>query len=145
MLTVYTRTTYAQATLFLVDALTISPRMSYTITAKVSQTKQNAFFRIVERTAWNYANGGTWGEADGTQVLTKGGSGASGSLRFVSDTGKTLSLHLASTTTSVGVILLPTWLMRRLALSSPRSITRHRPPRSYEPEGEATDELQCKE
>jgi Fungal fruit body lectin len=62
--------------------------MSYTITAKVSQTKQNAFFRVVERTAWNYANGGTWGEADGTQVLTMGGSGTSGSLRFASDTGE---------------------------------------------------------
>ncbi|KAH9984850.1 lectin [Russula vinacea] len=48
--------------------------MSYTITAKVSQTKQNAFFRVVERTAWNYANGGTWGEADGTQnfIITFG-------------------------------------------------------------------------
>jgi hypothetical protein len=38
--------------------------------------------------AWNYANGGTWGEAGGTQVLTMGGSGTSGSLRFVFDTGE---------------------------------------------------------
>lgn len=71
--------------------------MSYTITAQVYQTNPNAFFRIVEKTVWNYANGGTWGEMNGTQVLTMGGSGTSGSLRFVSDTGEnfiiTLGVH----------------------------------------------------
>jgi Fungal fruit body lectin len=71
--------------------------MSYTITAKVYQTDRNAFFRIVEKTVWKYANGGTWGQVDGTHVLTMGGSGTSGSLRFVSDTGEnfivTLGVH----------------------------------------------------
>jgi Fungal fruit body lectin len=71
--------------------------MSYTITAKVYQTDRNAFFRVVEETVWKYANGGTWGQVDGTHVLTMGGSGTSGSLRFVSDTGEnfivTLGVH----------------------------------------------------
>ncbi|KAF8477637.1 fungal fruit body lectin [Russula ochroleuca] len=71
--------------------------MSYKITAKVYQTDRNAFFRVVEETVWKYANGGTWGEVDGTHVLSMGGSGTSGSLRFVSDTGEnfivTLGVH----------------------------------------------------
>ena len=71
--------------------------MSYTITAQVYQTNPNAFFHIVEQTVWNYANGGTWSETDGQHVLTMGGSGTSGSLRFVSDTGEnfivTLGVH----------------------------------------------------
>jgi hypothetical protein len=71
--------------------------MSYTIIAKVYQTNQNAFFHVVEKTVWKYANGGTWGEVDGCHLLTMGGSGTSGSLRFVSDTGEnfivTLGVH----------------------------------------------------
>ena len=71
--------------------------MSYTITAEVYQTNQNAFFRVVEETVWKYANGGTWGETNGAYVLTMGGSGTCGSLRFVSDTGEnfiiTLGVH----------------------------------------------------
>jgi len=71
--------------------------MSYTITAKVYQTNQNAFFHVVEKTVWKYANGGTWSEVDGCHVLKMGGSGTSGSLRFVSDTGEnfivTLGVH----------------------------------------------------
>ncbi|KAJ3475349.1 hypothetical protein NLI96_g11896 [Meripilus lineatus] len=71
--------------------------MSYTITIQVYQTNPNAFFRIVEKTVWQYANGGTWSESNGTHVLTMGGSGTCGSLRFVSDTGEnfiaTLGVH----------------------------------------------------
>ena len=71
--------------------------MSYTITAQVYQTNRNAFFHVVEKTVWHYANGGTWGEVDGAHVLTMGGSGTSGSLRFASDTGEkfiiTLGVH----------------------------------------------------
>jgi len=62
--------------------------MSYTITVRVYQTNPNAFFHVTEKTVWHYANGGTWSEKDGTHVLTQGGSGTSGSLRFVSDTGE---------------------------------------------------------
>ena len=71
--------------------------MSYTIVCQVYQTNPNAFFRIVEKTVWQYANGGTWSEVNGTQVLTMGGSGTCGSLRFVADTGEnfivTLGVH----------------------------------------------------
>lgn len=59
--------------------------MSYKITVRVYQTNPNAFFHIVEKTVWNYANGGTWTEVDGQHVLTMGGSGTSGTLRFKSD------------------------------------------------------------
>lgn len=71
--------------------------MNYTITAQVYQTNRNAFFHVVEKTVWNYANGGTWGEVNGAHVLTMGGSGTCGSLRFASDTGEnfiiTLGVH----------------------------------------------------
>ena len=71
--------------------------MSYTITAEVYQTNQNAFFHVVEKTVWHYANGGTWGKTNGAYVLAMGGSGTCGSLRFMSDTGEnfiiTLGVH----------------------------------------------------
>ena len=71
--------------------------MSYTITAKVYQSNQNAFFNNVERTVWKFANGGTWSQVDETYVLKMGGSGTCGSLRFVADTGEnfivTLGVH----------------------------------------------------
>ena len=62
--------------------------MSYTITVEVYQTNHKAFFHLVEETVWNYANGGTWGCVNGAHVLTMGGSGTCGSLRFVSDTNE---------------------------------------------------------
>lgn len=62
--------------------------MSYKITVRVYQTNLNAFFHIVEKTVWNFANGGAWSEIDGELVLNMGGSGTSGTLRFVSDTGE---------------------------------------------------------
>jgi Fungal fruit body lectin len=37
---------------------------------------------------WHYANAGTWSESNGTLVLTMGGSGTSGTLRFIADTGE---------------------------------------------------------
>ncbi|KZS95393.1 fungal fruit body lectin [Sistotremastrum niveocremeum HHB9708] len=71
--------------------------MSYKITIHVFQTNPTAFFRIVEKTVWNYANGGTWDEVDDAHVLTMGGSGTSGALRFVADNGEnfiaTLGVH----------------------------------------------------
>ena len=71
--------------------------MSYTITARVYQTNPNAHFNVVEKTVWHYANGGTWSECEGAHVLTMGGSGTCGSLRFVADTGEnfiiTLGVH----------------------------------------------------
>jgi hypothetical protein len=71
--------------------------MSYTITARVYQTNTNAFFNVVERTVWQFGNGGTWSEVNGAYVLTMGGSGTCGSLRFLADTGEnfiiTLGVH----------------------------------------------------
>jgi hypothetical protein len=71
--------------------------MSYTITARVYQCDTKTYFRVVEKTVWKYANGGTWCETDGTHVLTMGGSGTCGSLRFLSDKGEnfivTLGVH----------------------------------------------------
>ncbi|KZS90446.1 lectin, partial [Sistotremastrum niveocremeum HHB9708] len=73
--------------------------MPYTITARVFQTNPKTFFRLVENTVWNYANGGTWNlnEGDGEYVLNMTGSGTSGALRFVNDTGEnfvaTLGIH----------------------------------------------------
>ncbi|KAM7213977.1 Fungal fruit body lectin [Rhypophila decipiens] len=68
--------------------------MSYTIAVQVFQTNQNAFFDVVEKTVFR---NGTWAETNGTHVLTMGGSGTSGSLRFVAGTGEnfivTLGVH----------------------------------------------------
>ena len=68
--------------------------MSYTISVRVYQTNPNAFFNIVEKTVWQYANGGTWSESNGEQVLTMGGSGTSGTLRFVADNGENFIVAL---------------------------------------------------
>jgi len=68
--------------------------MSYKITVRVYQTNPNAFFHIVEKTVWNYANGGTWSEMNGEQILTMGGSGTSGTLRFVADNGENFIVAL---------------------------------------------------
>ena len=89
-----TETTYEPATPFLSFLLIVPPRMSYSITAEVYQTSEDAFFHIVEKTVWNYANGGTWGKVNGAHVLTMGGSGTSGSLRFVSDTSENFIITL---------------------------------------------------
>ncbi|CAM1505799.1 Fc.00g114360.m01.CDS01 [Cosmosporella sp. VM-42] len=62
--------------------------MSYTIKVRVYQTNANAFFRIVEKGVWHYANGGTWTDQDGLLTLTMGGSGTSGMLRFMTEQGK---------------------------------------------------------
>jgi len=62
--------------------------MSYTITVRVYQANPDSFFNIVEKTVWNYANGGSWGELNGQQVFTMGGSGTSGTLRFQNDSGE---------------------------------------------------------
>jgi len=62
--------------------------MSYTITVRVYQTNPNAFFDVVEETVWNFANGGTWEDVKGQKVLTMGGSGTSGTLRFKTESGE---------------------------------------------------------
>ncbi|KAI1410101.1 fruit body lectin [Hypoxylon sp. FL1857] len=61
--------------------------MSYSIKVRVYQTNVNAFFSIVEKSIWHYANGGTWVETGGEHTLTIGGSGTSGMLRFVAADG----------------------------------------------------------
>ncbi|KAI0145770.1 fruit body lectin [Hypoxylon sp. NC0597] len=62
--------------------------MAYTIKTRVYQTNTNAYFNIVERGVWHYANGGTWVEERGAHKLTMDESGTSGMLRFVSEGGK---------------------------------------------------------
>ncbi|KAH9953090.1 fungal fruit body lectin [Russula dissimulans] len=61
--------------------------MGYKIIAQVYQTNTNAFFHVAEQY-------GTWSEVNGAYVLTMGGSGTSGSLRFVSDTEENFILTL---------------------------------------------------
>ena len=68
--------------------------MSYTISVEVYQTQTKTFFHCVEKTVWNYANGGTWGKHNGAHVLTMGGNGTCGSLRFVSNTGESFIITL---------------------------------------------------
>ena len=73
--------------------------MSYSIEVSIYQTNpaSNTFFRVVEKTVWKYANGGTWDEVAGYHVLKMGGSGTSGSLRLLSNMGEsfvvTLGVH----------------------------------------------------
>ncbi|KAF4430547.1 hypothetical protein F53441_13951 [Fusarium austroafricanum] len=62
--------------------------MSYTIKVRVYQTSQNAYFHIVEKACWYYANGSEWREENGVLTLHMGGSGTSGMLRFKTEEGK---------------------------------------------------------
>ncbi|TFK39509.1 lectin 3a [Crucibulum laeve] len=62
--------------------------MTYAIYIKVIQKNANKFV-AVEKTCWYYANGGTWTENEGRYVLTMGGSGTSGTLRFSNQDGDT--------------------------------------------------------
>ncbi|KAF9226144.1 lectin [Gyrodon lividus] len=61
--------------------------MAYVINLQVFQgNPARGFFNIVEKTVWNFGNGGTWAEAGGVHTLTMGSSGTSGTLRFQSAT-----------------------------------------------------------
>nr|4YLD_A Chain A, Sclerotium Rolfsii lectin variant 1 (SSR1) [Agroathelia rolfsii]4YLD_B Chain B, Sclerotium Rolfsii lectin variant 1 (SSR1) [Agroathelia rolfsii]4Z2Q_A Chain A, Lectin [Agroathelia rolfsii]4Z2Q_B Chain B, Lectin [Agroathelia rolfsii] len=64
---------------------------TYKITVRVYQTNPDAFFHPVEKTVWKYANGGTWTITDDQHVLTMGGSGTSGTLRFHADNGESFT------------------------------------------------------
>jgi len=73
--------------------------MSYQINVLIFQANphQNEFFRVVEKTAWNFAKGGTWSDVDGCNVFKINGSGTSGALRLLSNKGEgciiTLGVH----------------------------------------------------
>ena len=67
--------------------------MSYTIHLRVNQTGTD-FFGMVEQTVWYYANGGTWTYNNGEMVLTMGGSGTSGTLRFKNASGSLVLVAL---------------------------------------------------
>jgi hypothetical protein len=57
----------------------------YTITARLYQCKDQKLtthFRCVEKAVYKFARGGTWDESNGCHVLTMGGSGNWGCLRF---------------------------------------------------------------
>jgi hypothetical protein len=62
--------------------------MSYTVQVRIYQTSTNAFFHVVEKACWHYANGSQWLEQNGMYTLTMGNSGTSGMLRFKTDQGK---------------------------------------------------------
>ncbi|KAM0544359.1 hypothetical protein ACHAPJ_011895 [Fusarium lateritium] len=62
--------------------------MSYQIKVRVYQTNNNAYFHIVEKGCWHYANGAQWTEENGILTLQMGGSGTSGMLRFKTEQGK---------------------------------------------------------
>ena len=64
--------------------------MSYSFKVFIFQTNPGggAYFRVVEKTVWQYGNGGTWDEVDGYNLLKIGSSGTCGSLRLLSDTGE---------------------------------------------------------
>lgn len=65
--------------------------MSYTINLSIIDDSGDAL-TVVEKTCWYYANGGTWIERDGRHILSMGGSGTSGMLRFKSSTGEIFAL-----------------------------------------------------
>ena len=68
----------------------------YTITARIFQTNPgNGFFRVVEKTVWKFANGGTWDEINDAHVLNIGDSGTSGILRLKNEkTGEDVTVAL---------------------------------------------------
>ena len=59
--------------------------MAYTMHLRINQTGTD-FFGVVEQTVF-YGNSGTWTNNNGELVLTMGGSGISGTLRFQSASG----------------------------------------------------------
>ncbi|KAI9428626.1 Cytolysin/lectin [Lactarius indigo] len=63
---------------------------NYQIKVLIYQTNphQNEFFHVVEKTVWNFANGGTWSDVDGCNILRMNGSGTSGALRLLSKNGE---------------------------------------------------------
>ncbi|KAF9226113.1 lectin [Gyrodon lividus] len=63
--------------------------MSYSIKLRLFQTNPaRGCFSLVECTCWNFAKGGTWSHGSDGCTLTMGGSGTSGTLRFMSDKGE---------------------------------------------------------
>ncbi|KAG9310141.1 lectin [Chiua virens] len=68
--------------------------MSYNITCQVYQTNPGrGYFCMVEKTCWNYADGCTWSSpGEGIHMLTMGGSGTSGVLRFMSNEGERITI-----------------------------------------------------
>jgi len=69
---------------------------NYTITVRIFQTNcDKGYHRIVEKTVWNYANCGYWDEIKDIHVLTMGGSGTSGTMRFKNEkTGEEVTVTL---------------------------------------------------
>ncbi|RAL12732.1 uncharacterized protein BO97DRAFT_53687 [Aspergillus homomorphus CBS 101889] len=69
--------------------------MSYTIRLSIRNSTTDTL-TVVEEACWHYANGGTWTaeQQNGEYVLTMGGSGTSGMLRFQSSSGDLFTLVL---------------------------------------------------
>ena len=78
----YTTKLYFKPNAHQFDDSSLSPyrtTMSYTSTSAFYQTKTEARFEIIDKTVWDFGNGGRWTEANGKQVTTTGSNGV---LRF---------------------------------------------------------------
>jgi len=67
--------------------------MAYIVNLRV-ENKTNDALTVVEKTCWHYANGATWTEHEDDHLLSMGGSGTSGMLRFRFSTGEKFCLAL---------------------------------------------------
>lgn len=82
--------------------------MSYTVEISIFYRESAPeFFNIVERGVWHYANGGTWTQAAGKEILTMGGSGTSGGLRFKNASGNAFFLVVGVHNYSLWLDVLP--------------------------------------
>ena len=68
------------------EALLSIVAMSYTIEVSVVSFRPEVS-TVVEKGVWSNANGGTWTEDQGKQILRIGGSGTSGALRIKNTAG----------------------------------------------------------
>lgn len=64
----------------------------YTINVRVIDDSITDNLTIVEKACWHYANGCTWTSHPGGNLLTMGGSGTSGMLRFTAAGGQHCAL-----------------------------------------------------
>ncbi|KAH9171896.1 lectin [Lactarius sanguifluus] len=79
------------------------PDQKYSIKVFIFQTnpRQNEFFRVVEKTVWNFASGGTWSEVDGRNELKINNTGTSGALRLLTNKGEGCIITLSDQTACV--------------------------------------------
>lgn len=66
---------------------------SYTINLRVINDTDDELI-LIEKTCWHYTSSCAWTEREGSHLLSMGGSGTSGLLRFQSSAGEKFSLVL---------------------------------------------------